>query len=235
MKKFLIFALCTIVIASCSKGDDPQPTEGDFKISDCLAKFNHKYEDLLTAADVTKHIPIDEASFKQDISTHTGTYGSCSYKWDSDRTTTMEILPGHVYEMPEYNRAEIKLLSFYKPSDLELYNQSSIIELFDIGYRKLEDDEYAEMLTNLERAYAGKPEELETAKNLLEIRRNFNYTFVEGLGSSAFHKWHDEYGIELVVLVGAANFTIATKVSADKQVNLDLAIALAREVMAKCK
>lgn len=234
MKTAARLALCLLILASCSsKGGDAEPTPDGLAATNCFKAFDYRYENILTKADILKHTTIDEPSFEQEVSTIKGEYGSCTYTWESGRTRQMELL-GQLITAPDPNMVGMKLLSFYTVGDLKKYNQQSIIDLFEIGYRALSAEEYQQMVANLEKEYAGNPEELATAKKLLEARMSSNYTAVDGLGDSAFWSWHDMWGIELAVLVGATKFVITTKVSTEPKASLDLAVAAAKEVMSKC-
>lgn len=235
MKIIFCLPLCLLVLASCSsKGGDAEPTPDGLAATNCFKAFDYRYENILTKADILKHTTIDEPSFEQEVSSIKGEYGSCTYKWESGRTRQMELL-GQLITAPDPNMVGMKLLSFYTVDDLRKYNQQSITELFEIGYRALSEEEYQQMVTNLEKEYAGNPEGLATAKKLLEARMSSNYTPVNGLGDSAFWSWHDMWGIELAVLVGATKFVIVTKVSTESKASLDLAIAAAKEVISKCE
>jgi phosphoserine phosphatase len=60
------------------------------------------------------------------------------------------------------------------------------------------------------------------------------YEVQENLGDRAYWRWHDEHGIELVVLSGTAHFTIASKTQGTSAAALADAVKFAREVLAKC-
>ncbi len=145
----------------------------------------------------------------------------------------IEIL-GYNVPVPDHNQVVIKMLDFYSDAQLKLYQQEDAIALFEQSYKRLSQSEYDELLANLEKAYANDPSGFETAKGFLDARMTFRYEPIDNLGTRAYWKWHDEYGIELVVLSGAARFTIETKLSADAAPSLDLAVKFAREVLAKC-
>lgn len=89
------------------------------------------------------------------------------------------------------------------------------------------------MNSDLESRYSD-PEELESAKSLLKIRANMDFELVEDLGTRAYWKWGEQYGGELITLVGRSSFTIVSKISDDAHQNLELAKKLAREVINKC-
>lgn len=195
---------------------------------------DYAYEDLLTKADIAKHVPIDEASYKMKASTTKGQYGSCEYEWLSDRPDLEIELLGQTIKGADKNRVKIKQLDFYTDSDLSLYKQADATALFDQSYKRLSQQEYDELLANLEKQYAQDAAGLAQAKGFLDARLNMIYEPLSDLGDRAYWKWHEQHGIELVVLTGAAHFTIEAKLSAEAQSTLDASIQLAREVLAKC-
>lgn len=234
MNNSLFILLCTVVLmAACGDKKNNLADDND-NVARCLMAKDYKYEELLTKADVSKHVSIDESSFKMEISPTKGKYGSCDYRWDSDRPDMEIEILGYNVPVPDHNQVVIKMLDFYSDAQLKLYQQEDAIALFEQSYKRLSQSEYDELLANLEKAYANDPSGFETAKGFLDARMTFRYEPIDNLGTRAYWKWHDEYGIELVVLSGAARFTIETKLSADAAPSLDLAVKFAREVLAKC-
>ncbi|WP_262247984.1 hypothetical protein [Parapedobacter soli] len=231
MKKILFLFAAFGLLAACSKSDTG-PKWND-KLGSCLQNFDYQYEKLLTKADIGKHIDIDEATYKLEVSAMKGQYGNATYSWNSDRPDVEMELLGHTIMTPDKNRAELTQLHFYNAKELELYSQQSVIDLFDIEYRKLSDAEVKEMRENLEREYAGDPAGLEQAHKFLDARLDFDYKRVEQLGDRAYWTWGD-YGLELNVLAGTASFSLRTKFSADAETTLSITVALAKEILAKC-
>ena len=68
----------------------------------------------------------------------------------------------------------------------------------------------------------------------MKVRAKSSWDFVEELGSSAWYKWSEQWGGELVVLAGISQFTILTKISTNPEENREIAIKLADKVLAKC-
>lgn len=232
MKKLLYSTLILALVASCS--DKEPKLKEDNATAACFQAMDYQYDALLTKADIAKHVTIDEASYKMDISTIKGTYGSCAYTWKSDRPDIETEILGHLIKGPDDNRVEIKMLDFYTDSELKLYSQESALALFDQSYKKLSQEEYDELLANLQKEYANDAAKYEQAKGFLDMRMNFTFAPMANLGDRAYWKWHDEYGIELVVLAGVAHFTINSKTSGDQKTALDDAVKFAQEVLAKC-
>lgn len=238
MKNIFYTLLSALFILSCgdSKNNSKSNTNTNVKTTACLQNFDYQYHKLLTKADISKYINIDEPSYKMDISSTKGKYGSCVYSWDSERPEK-EITSkatGMVYKRPDKNQVTIKLLDFYTDEDLERNKQESVPDLFDQGYKKLSQTEYDELLTNFEKKLGDNPKELAQAKKMLKNRMKFTYKPVDNLGDRAYWKWTD-YGVELVVLTGNAKFTILSKTSGKPQTSLEDAIKFAKEVLAKCE
>lgn len=233
MKKIIYLLFCASLLSACVEED--AIIKEDHLISECLLSKNYNYEDLLTKADISKHVAIAESSYKIKISSIKGEHGSCLHEWASDRPDLEAELLGQIIKQPDKNRVTLRRLHFYSDDEVKLYSQSSALTLFDQAYKKLSQDEYNKLLANLEKEYAGNPSGYETAKKFLDQRMQFTYEPVNDLGTRAYWKWHSEYGVELVVLTGAARFTIESKTSGDKNTAFRHAVKFAEEVLAKCE
>lgn len=77
MKKILYILIDASIILGCS-GAGNTISESN-AINKCLADKDYKYEELLTKTDIAKYVNIDEPSYKMDISSTKGKYGSCVY------------------------------------------------------------------------------------------------------------------------------------------------------------
>lgn len=219
-----------ILFSACAgKGGNEHKSDD---ISQCLADKDYDYGALLTKADIAKHVTIDEASFEMKISPTKGKYGSSTYSWESGRPKMEKVIAGRDVKLSDPNKV-LKLLDFYTQEDLEKNKQDSAIDLFDMGYKKLSQEENNEILANLEKKLGDKPEDLARAKKMMESRMDFTYKPIDNLGDRAYWKWND-YGIELVVLTGNARFTILSKTTGEPETSLDHAIHFAKEVLAKC-
>lgn len=238
MKKLFVYLgslLCGLLIffTSCSNKDVVEYSGS--QIGKCLMAKDFEYEKLLTKADVTKYVAIEEASYKMKTSAIKGQYGYCSYEWLSDRPDLELEVAGQLIKGPDKNRVKLTMLDFYTDDDLKLYSQPSALALFDQSYKKLSQAEYDELLANLKKEYAGDAAGYQQAKGFLDVRMNFTFRPVENLGDRAYWKWHDTHGIELVVLSGASRFTIESKTSGDAETAMKHAVNFAREVLAKCE
>lgn len=234
MKK-VIYTLFIVTLSLACSGKDNDVSNETNALSKCLMSKDYKYEDLLTKADIAKHVTIEESSYKIDISSIKGDYGSCKHEWASDRPDLEMELLGQLIKYPDMNRVTLKGLHFYSEAEIKLYNQSSALTLFNQTYEKLSQEEYNRLLANIEKEYANDPNGLATAKKFFDARMEFTYQPISNLADMAYWKWHAEYGIELVVLVGTAHFTVESKTSADKNTALDHAIKFAEEVLKKCE
>lgn len=224
-------ALCSaLLLFACSKDTGDKDKVG----TSCFEKFDYRYEDMLTKADVAKHVTIDEPSFKMNISSTKGEYGDCSYEWRSDRPDLELEISGQILKAPDRNRVKLTRLTFYTDSELKLYSQESALSLFNQSYKKLSQSEYDELLANMKKEFGENTTRFKEAKGFLDTRMKFTYQPVENLGTQAYWKWDDRYGIELVVLLGSAHFRVETKVTDKANSTLEAAVKFAREVLAKC-
>lgn len=238
-KKFSLFS-CVVLLFACGNANSSQSGSGDKdikadkklsrEVADCFKRFDDKYDELLTKADIAKHVDIDEDSFNMENSS----YGSCAYQWNSNRPDLKLEMFGQTIKGRDRNRVEIKRLSFYTDVDLEIYSKDTATDLFDRSYKKLSQQDYDELLANLKEKYADDSDSYEQAKGFLNARLNLIYEPVPNLGDRAYWKWHKDHGIELVVLTGVVHFTIESKTTAEQQSSLDDAVKFAREVLAKC-
>lgn len=160
--------LAAIFFFTACDGTREKSSEDNLQIAQCLMAKDYKYEDMLTKEDIAKHVPIDKQSFKVEVSPVKGAYGSCSYEWDSDRPDTQIELLGQLIPVPDKNRVTIKMLNFYTDSDLKLYSQQSASELFDQSYKKINPQEYGDLLSNLEKKYTDDLAGFEQAKGFLD-------------------------------------------------------------------
>lgn len=193
---------------------------------DCLKKFQDDYGLLLTEEEIASVYPIDFAIAKKEL--RSGSYGEYIYQWPSDRPTFTVEVSGMKMEIPDANILGIKMLSF-SSDDSEL---KSVKETFNMGYKELSDKELEKIQDNLDKQ---NEDTKKTGENLMKVRAKMKFEFVDGIGSSAWYKWNENYGGELAVLAGRATFNIVAKISDDPEENKELAKKLAEKVISKCK
>ena len=70
--------------------------------------------------------------------------------------------------------------------------------------------------------------------DLLKRVDSTGYRQFDNLGDRSYWRWDRSQGIELIVEVGAARFTIETNVDAAQDSDLEKAVYFARQVLAKC-
>ncbi|HLT41262.1 MAG TPA: hypothetical protein VKZ95_01040 [Sphingobacteriaceae bacterium] len=241
MNKIRLFTgvFAALLTSSCASGDastndssleatgSKKASKKELMTSDCLEMFDYDYCGMVTIQDIQKHHTIDLSTIEKKDGGIKGEYGSVLYTWASDRPDQdVKVSPMSI-SVPDLNTVGIKRLTFYDDGSAQT------VESFSIGYRGFSEEELATMNSDLESRYSD-PEELESAKSLLKIRANMDFELVEDLGTRAYWKWGEQYGGELITLVGRSSFTIVSKISDDAHQNLELAKKLAREVINKC-
>lgn len=238
MKKTVLLVGLVFMLFSCNSGNkESSATQSDDTSNqvnqksnstsfDCLKKFEDDYSALLTKEEMTSVHTIDFDNAKTNL--RSGSYGEHSYVWPSDRPTFFMEISGMKMELPDQNTIGIKNLSFSSGK----LDMASAIETFDMGYKQLSDKELEQIHKNIEKQQDGEIKS--TAEDLMKHRVKSSWEAVKGLGSSAWYKWNENYGGELVVLAGSAQFTIITKISSDPDENRKLAKQLAEKVLAKC-
>ena len=238
MRNSLLFVGMAMLLFACNSGNkessetslDGQIEKGNKKTTtksyDCLKKFEDDYSLLLTKEEMNSVYPINPDKNKKEL--RSGSYGQHTYLWASDRPTfTMEV-SGMKMELPDQNTMGVKNLSFYSDNS----DMKSNIETFDMGYKELSEKELEQINDNL----AKQDDEIKkTGKDLMKVRAKSSWEFIEDLGSSAWYKWNEQWGGELVVLAGKSNFTILAKISSDPVENREIAKKLAKKVLSKCK
>ena len=197
MKRLTFLSGMVFLIISCNSEpkeaslttsqSNSNSAESNFNAYDCLEKFNYDYSQLLTKEEMNAVYPIDFENSKVNL--RSGSYGEHIYMLTNDRGTFTQEISGMKMEIPDDNSMGVKMLEFKsESSDLQ-----SIVDFFDMGYKQLSDGEKSKIQSNLEEADADIKE---TGKDLMKIRENTKYEFVDGLGSSAWFKWDERYGGE---------------------------------------
>lgn len=237
MKKMAFMAGIVFVLFSCNSGNkesseaaidnssEKVSSKENNKSYDCLKKFEDDYSALLTKEEMASVYAIDFDNAKNEL--RSGSYGEYIYRWPSDRPSFTIEVSGMKMENPDFNTMGIKTLSF-SSDETKL---KSIRETFDMGYKELSDKELDKIQENLNKQKDGVKK---TGKDLMKVRAKMNWDFVDGLGSSAWYKWNENYGGELAVLAGRSKFYIITKISDNPEENREIAKKLAEKVLAKC-
>lgn len=237
MKKMGFLSVIFILLFSCNSGNkenkdvttletsDKQNRQASGASYDCLKKLEDDYSKLLTKQDMASVVDIDFDTAKEEL--RSGSYGEHVYTWPSDRPTFTMKVNGMSMELPDKNIIGVKNLSFFSDKT-EL---SSAVASFDMGYKELSEDELATIEDNISKADADVQK---TGEDLMKVRKKMKYDSVENLGSSAWYKWNENYGGELTVLAGRAQFDIVVKISNDPEENKELAKQLAQKIIQKC-
>lgn len=237
MKKSMYLLGIALVLFSCNSGnketsdsvsDDATGTvnkSAEGNSYDCLKQFQEDYSKLLTKEEMASVYPFKFDEAKVDLSP--GNYGSHIYSWPSDRPDVEQEISGMKIKGPDYNTMGVTMLSFYS-NDKDM---QSTRDYFDMGYKQLSEKELKQIDENLEK----QDEEIKnTGKDMMKIRANRSWEFVDGTGNSAWYKWNERWGGELAVLAGKATFNIKVKVSEDPDENRGIAEKLAEMILEKC-
>lgn len=211
--------------ANSDRGNEKVSSRDSGKTYDCLKKYKDDYSGLLTNDEITSVYPVDFSTADKEL--RSGSYGEYIYRWPSDRPDMTIEAAGMKMKVPDDNTLGIKMLSF-SSDKIEL---KSLRQTFDMGYKELSDEELAQIQANLEK----QDEKIkETGKDLMKVRKKRKSDFVDGVGSSAWYRWNENYGGELAVLAGRTKFNIVIKISSDPEENKQAAKKLAEKVLAKC-
>lgn len=232
MKKTMLLTGISFLLFSCNSdsvttsGENPE-TAINSKDLNCklLEEFEEDYSKLLTKEDIASVYSVDFETAKHEL--RSGSYGENIFRWPSDRPEFILETSGMKLNIPDQNTIGIKTFS-YSTRDVEM---KDLIDRFNMAYKELSEEELEKINKNLAKA---SEEVKSTGEDMMKIRGKRSWEFVDGLGSSAWYKWNENYGGELAVLAGKAKFYIIIKISADPNENRDLARKLAEKVIAKC-
>lgn len=231
MKKFTLIFGIAFILFSCNsdkkKSSDSQSSKSAKKAKsyDCLKRYEDNYDKLVTKKELASVYPFDMDEVKEELSN--GSYGEYIVSWPSDRPDIKMEVAGMKMNVPDLNAMGVKNLSFSSDKT----KLETIRKNFDMGYKKLSDEELKAIEKNLEES----SEEIRDAgKSMMKTRKERKSEFVDGIGSSAWYRWNERYGGELVVLAGRAKFTVRLKISEDPEENKELCMKLAVLVLEKC-
>jgi len=233
MKKTILLAGISLFLFSCNS-EGTTNSDGTVKASskkskdlNCklLADFKEDYSGLLTKEEISAVYPVDFENVKEKL--RSGGSGEYSFSWPSDRPDILMEVVGQKVNITDQNIIGLKTFS-YSTSDSDM---KSFTETFNMAYKELSEEELERINKNL----AKQNKEIEsTGKDMMKIRGNRSWEFIEGLGTSSWYKWNEKFGGELAVLAGKAKFYIIIKISDNPKENRDLAVKLAEKVIAKC-
>jgi hypothetical protein len=210
------------------------PTVASQKVSSsCLSKFVEKACDLVSVEQIASIAGVQSSDIKQDVLDHTPSSGKritlCKFKWESGRTMKMANVS---MEIPMSD--ELMVGSLETPTKDEL--KGSYLEWFDNRYRTMTDEEMASFKKGLEKRLKDEDEAVkEAGRGLSDFPKGFQYERIENLGDRAaaenIGKLPD---VTLYVLDKDTKFEVRVSASSDKEVNLEIAIQVARLVLAHC-
>ena len=235
-----IFFLAVSALVGCG-GDSPSKASSKTRVSkaesansettkgaSCVAKYADSpceiFTDKLirtTLSDVPQNAEKDEYS---------GAFHSCSYKWPSDRTSTMKLM-GQTVDVEEDNQVSLSWIETYKKNPQQMFRRA---------YLPTEQEQQrAKMMFN--KQLEKKSAELGLDKSSKKIAKSMGnslvnstkFSPVEGIGTMA--SWESAAEGQLHVLDGDTKFKISTNLSKDTSEDRKFAVELAKAVMAACK
>lgn len=242
MKLKFVIILFSIVFTGCKNEENKPDSElsktknsevNSEKLKSCFESFQYDLDKILTKDEVLKYIDDSQHSqVETEFKKRESSMATLVYSYPSERIHTVTA-NGMPHEIPDKNIISLKGLEFSR------IDEEKTLEVFNRKYKKLTEEEFQEMKSNLEKQYADKSKaELETALKFLETRKQFNSIAVDGLGTAAYWKNftvnENDYGVELFVLAGTVEFVVQVKVSDDDNVNSNTAIEIAKEILVKC-
>lgn len=248
LTSFLLFASIPFVF-SC--GSDAEGTSSTTEVAqvaavpeantsgkgDCILSYQRKMDELLPLDVIKKHytgeMPEAKMNYDKSKPERNASTDKYLYAWPSDRTRTMKI-GNSTMDIPLQNEIGVMWVG----SDLFMMDDKATpLKNFKAFYRNPTQEELDKALKMAEERMKSDPkyskEQVKTATGMVQgmaVKNNFED--VSGIGDAASFDKDDNH---LMVLVGATTFEVIANVSKDKDVNLDLAKKLAKEVLAKCE
>jgi hypothetical protein len=244
MRKFIpkfTFALVLLATLSCSSKSDKsnvantQETKGETASFDpeCLYAYMSKYDQLLPLESIKNHYSGDMTTAELNYQkSGNPAMDKCLYVWKSDRIRKVDMM-GVKMSVPEENEIGVKWLG----SDLFMIKGlATPKENFEQFYRNVSQEEANAALAKAEKIAQEKEglttEQAQTAVKMGKgLAEGQQFEKVDGVGEAAAWVVKEKH---LVVLVGDKTFQLVANVSANNDENKMLAIALAKEVLAKC-
>jgi hypothetical protein len=239
----LAFGFIALLMSSC--GNATADGESDSESAElavpsnatCIYDYMDKYDQLLTLDTIKKHYTGDmsKAEFKYEKSSNLSGQETdkALYSWESGRTYQMKIM-GMEIEVPIPYEIGLKWLG----SDLFMIKGlPTPKENFEQFYRNVTKEEAGAAMGKAKEQVVkeGKAttEQAAQAGSMADGLSSYNnHEKVSGVGEAAAWVISESH---LVVLVGDKIFQIAANTGDDKETNKKLAIALAQEVIRKCK
>lgn len=223
-----------LVISSCSDNNTTANNKGQqaakLEKKGCLSNKFKSYEEMLTLDDIASIHQIDKNKVKVNSSGGLDVYGSTYYNWESNRPAIPH--PSNpAFVLPDNNSIGITNLNQYE----NFSTMDEIVSNFEFAYKELSDEDLKYINENVEKEMAGKSkEDKKNAESLMNARKEQGYNKVEGLGNSAYWRFHNKNGGNLVVLHHDESFKIDIKISDNPEENLNIAKALANKILLKC-
>lgn len=239
MKYFKSLAVC-IIICSTACTSNSQPDE---KISNnskvetqkispsCLSNFAEKACDVVSVEQIASiagvKISAIEHEFLNPLNKLTKTF--CNFEWNSGRTITAGTIK---MQIPVDD--EIKVGFFMSPEKDKV--EGSYVDWFDNRYRTMTDEEMASFKKELEKKLKEEDEVVkEAARGLSSLPKGFRYERIENLGDrAAAENFGEMPDVTLYVLNKDTKFEVLVSASPDRDKNLEMAIQIARLVLAHC-
>lgn len=204
---------------------------------DCILSYQRKMNELLPLEVIKKHytgeMPDAKMQYDKSAPERSASTDKYLYKWKSDRTRTMK-LGNSTMEVPLQNEIGVMWIG----SDLFMIGKKATpLENFKSFYRNPTQEELDRAFKAAEERMKSDPkyskDQIETATGMAKgMSAKDKFEDVPGIGDAASFNKEENY---LTVLVGATTFQVIASVSKDKDVNLELAKKLAKEILAKCK
>ena len=251
MKKSLIsLALLAVSLFSFSCGNDAEGTSATTTAEntvettaegsgngDCILSFQRKLDEMLPLEVIKKHymgeMPDAEMEYNKSAPERSASTDKYIYAWKSDRTFKMKM-GNSTIEAPLQNEIGVMWVG----SDLFMIGRKPTpLENFKAFYRNATQEEMDKAFKIAEERVKSDPnyskEQAETATEMAKgMTAKNKFEDVPGIGDAASFNKEENY---LTVLVGPITFQVIASVSKDKDVNLELAKKLAKEVLAKCQ
>lgn len=226
-----------IEIASNSLTVDPDAKGGN----KCLLEYQQKYDQLLSETDVLIATGFDKGKLTTEYLKFLKDPNYHEYEFSFENGRVGKILgTERVFEQNDYVKIrfieEMSLNSFaynYKaPTEAEIQETKDLVD--DVIDGKIENENAKENVKKLEEKNVSKDQIKDTAGTLTDVFSEIakGYEQIDNLGDAAV--WNTK-SAELHVLQNGVKFTLISNVSNDMGRNKEVALALAKIILNKCK
>lgn len=252
MKIHLFFAIAFAPFVWQCGGTDSEPSKSSesknnsvSKDMSCLTEYQQAYCDLVSKNTIASILEVNAEKIEQEEKFYPGNNPkmiSCHYEWPTDRMKTISFM-NQTREVPDENFISFGQMDVIEEKDLERYNKKSVEHYFEEFHKTAskEDEEtmkesYDEEIDDTEMQEKDAAKKI--GKSIISSISKIKYVQVKNLGDNAYYSNSPMSGtqeVHLDVLLSNVTFKVSVNASPEQDKNVDIAVAVAKEILKACK